>query len=99
MGLVLFGAGSSSALREMTITNIGDYKSSTIVKFDRLTNWGVNSATVPKAKQSLVDSLITNATDKSGEAEALSIYLSTNTKNALTSEEKAQITSKGYTIA
>ena len=99
MGLVMFGAGTSSALREMTITNIGDYKSSTIVRFDKLTNWGVNSTKVPKAKQSLVDSLITNATDKSGEAKALSIYLSTNTKNALTSAEKAQITAKGYTIA
>ena len=97
MGLILFGV-SASSLREMTITNLSDYSRYTVIKFDKLTNWGVNSATVPKAKQSLVDSLITNTTDKSGEDTALSIYLSTNTKNALTSAEKAQITSKGYTI-
>lgn len=99
MGLVIFGAGNSPALREMTVTNIGDYKSSTIIKFDKLTNWGVDSTKVPNAKQSLVDSLITNTPDKSAESKALSIYLSANTKAALTDEEKAQITSKGYTIA
>lgn len=99
MGLVLFGTGYSAALREMTITNIGDYQSSTIIKFDKLTNWGVNSTKVPNARQSLVNSLIINASDKSDESEALKIYLSTNTKAALTDEEKAQITSKGYTIA
>lgn len=99
MGLILFGQSGGSSLRKMTITNLSDYTQYTVIKFDQLTNWGVNSTTVPKAKQSLVDSLITNTTDKSGEAKALSIYLSTNTKNALTSEEKAQITAKGYTIA
>lgn len=98
MGLLLFGSGSNSTLREMTITNLSDYTAYSIIQFDKLSNWGVNSTTVPKAKQSLVDSLITNTRDKSGESKALSIYLSTNTKNALTSAEKAQITSKGYTI-
>ena len=98
MGLLLFG-GNHYAIREMTITNLGDYSRYTIIKLDKLMNWGVNSTKVPKAKESLVASLITNTPDKSAEAKSLSIYLSANTKAALTDTEKAQITSKGYTIA
>ena len=97
--IVLFGNKSLPSIRELTITNLGDYKSYSLIDFRDLTYWGINNTTYTKAKQSLVDSLITNTTDKSGEAKALSIYLSTNTKDALTSAEKAQITAKGYTIA
>lgn len=97
--IVLFGNKTLPSIRELTITNLGDYKGYSLIDFRDLTYWGINSTPYNKAKKSLVDSLITNTTDKSGEAKALSIYLSTNTKNALTSAEKAQITAKGYTIA
>lgn len=78
----------------MEIINISNNKN-TYLYFNGLTNWGVDSDEAPNARQSLVKSLLTNTTEKSN---AVRIYLSTNTKAALTDEEIAQITSKGYTI-
>jgi hypothetical protein len=95
---VLFGNKVIPDIRELTILNIGDFTRFNIMDFRQLNYWGINNTTYKNAKKSLVDTLITNAKDKSGESKSLSIYLSTNTKNALTSAEKAQITSKGYTI-
>lgn len=94
IGLVLFG-NSQSSIRKMTITNLSDYEAYDIIKLSDLTNWGVNSTAIPDAKKSLIDSLITNTTIRS---KTLSLYLSDNTKAALTSSEKAQITNKGFTI-
>lgn len=81
-------------LRQMEITNISS-NTNTYLYFDGLTNWGVNSDEAPNARQSLVKSLLDNTTEKSS---AVRLYLSTNSKDALTDEEIAQITSKGYTI-
>lgn len=81
-------------LREMEITNISS-NTNTYIYFDGLTNWGVNSDEAPNARMSLVKSLLDNTTDKSS---AVRLYRSTNSKDALTDEEIAQITSKGYTI-
>lgn len=93
--IVLFGNKELPDIRELTITNLSDYSSYGIIDFRDLAYWGVNNTTYKKAKQSLIDSLITNTTlrDKS-----LSLYLSDKTKAALTSTEKAQITNKGFTI-
>ncbi|MEQ2953668.1 hypothetical protein [Phocaeicola massiliensis] len=78
----------------MEITNISS-NTNTYLYFDGLTNWGVNSDEAPNARESLVKSLLDNTTEKSS---AVRLYLSTNSKDALTDEEIAQITSKGYTI-
>ena len=51
-------------------------------------------------KQCVVNSLINNTVDLvSGEYKSQTITLSSPTKALLTSDEIAQITSKGYTIA
>ena len=51
-----------------------------------------------KSKEGLIETLITNSLDRSA-LDSVSITLSSPTKALLTSDEIAQITSKGYTIA
>ena len=51
-----------------------------------------------KSKEGLIETLITNSLDRSA-YDSVSITLSSPTKELLTSDEIAQITSKGYTIA
>ena len=50
------------------------------------------------SKEGLIEALITNSLDRSA-LDSVSITLNSNTKELLTSDEIAQITSKGYTIA
>lgn len=51
-----------------------------------------------KSKEGLIETLITNSLDRSA-LDSVSIELNSDTKALLTSDEIAQITSKGYTIA
>lgn len=51
-----------------------------------------------KSKEGLIETLITNSLDRSA-LDSVSIKLNSETKALLTSDEIAQITSKGYTIA
>lgn len=51
-----------------------------------------------KSKEGLIETLITNSLDRSA-LDSVSITLNSSTKELLTSDEIAQITSKGYTIA
>ena len=50
------------------------------------------------AKEGLIETLITNSLDRSAFS-TCTIKLNSSTKGLLTSDEIAQITSKGYTIA
>jgi len=88
---------SCSNLRYFLLKGIGS-DSASIANYDTLTNWGVNSDDEPDAKQSLIDSLITYATNRSGGTKQ-TLKLSTKTKNALTTTEKTEIQTNGYTIA
>jgi hypothetical protein len=88
---------SCSNLRYFLLKGIGSDTASNAY-YDGLTFWGVNSDDEPNAKQSLVDSLITYSTDRSGGTPQV-LNLSTNTQNALTETEKNAIQTKGYTIA
>lgn len=85
-----------SNLRHFIVKGIGSNTASNAY-YTTLANWGVNSDDEPNAKQSLIDSLITYSTDRSG-GTTQRLSLSTNTKNALTATEKAAIQAKGYTI-
>ena len=51
-----------------------------------------------KSREGLIETLITNSLDRSA-YDSVSITLNSETKALLTSDEIAQITSKGYTIA
>ena len=86
-----------AGLRYLLIRNLG-VSSRTSYDFSGFTYWGVNGGGVADAKDSLIASLITYSADRSG-GTACTLTLSTNTKNALTDDEKASITAKGYTIA
>lgn len=93
--IVLFGNKETPNIRELTITNLSDFSAYSIIDFRAFNNWGVDSTIYKNAKQSLIDSLITNTTLRD---KTLSLYLSEGTKAVLTSSEKAQITNKGFTI-
>lgn len=88
---------SCSNLRYFLVKGIGSNTESSAY-YTTLTNWGVNSDDEPNAKQSLIDSLITYSTDRSGGTPQV-LNLSTTTKAQLTPSEKAAIQTKGYTIA
>jgi hypothetical protein len=88
--------GYCPALKELNLKNLGTKKSITIDSLTFPENWGVGS---DEARQSLIDSLITYSFDRAAAGyDALTITLSTATKNVLTDEEKAAITAKGFTV-
>ena len=63
----------------------------TSINFSDLTQW---------TNDTVVTSLITNSYDRAAAGlSTMKLYLSANTKAALTDEQKAAITAKGYTIA
>ena len=96
----IFGWSSNSSIRKAVFKDIG-YQS-TAVEFNTsyITNWGVNTDEIPDARQSLVDSLITYSFDRATAGyPTCTIKLSSNTKELLTADEKAQIEAKGFTIA
>lgn len=86
-----------SSLRYFLVKGIGSNTAANAF-YNTLTYWGVNSVDEPNAKQSLIDSLITYSTDRSGGTPQV-LNLSTATKGALTETEKATIQTLGYTIA
>lgn len=83
-------------LRYMRIINLGQSEL-TAYDFSLATVWGTGSE---EARQSLVNSLLTDSYDRAtaGMAPA-TVRLSTASKAALTAEEIAAITAKGFTIA
>lgn len=95
----LAGYSNLPNLKYVVLKNLGQSNLSSW-DFSRLTNWGVNDATYPDAKQSLIDSLITYSYDRaSAGMSACTVKLSSTTKALLTDDEITQIATKGYTIA
>lgn len=97
----IFGTGTTSGyqkpyLRYMRIVNLGQSEL-TDYDFSRATVWGTGSE---EARQSFVNSLLTDSYDRAtaGMVPA-TVRLSTASKAALTAEEIAAITAKGFTIA
>lgn len=83
-------------LRYMRIVNLGQSEL-TAYDFSLATVWGTGSE---EARQSLVNSLLTDSYDRAAAGMApATVSLSTASKAALTSEEIAAITAKGFTIA
>ena len=94
------GGGAPPNLRYILIKNLGTPSNCTALHLESAANWGVNTTAIPDSKQSLIDSLITYSFDRVAAGYGVcTITLSTNAKNALTDDEKAAITAKGYTIA
>lgn len=96
----LTGYNDMNQLRYVLIKDIGTCTGMTKVDFSYWSVWGVNDKTTTDARQSLVDSLLTYSFDRATAGySTCTITLSSETKKVLTSDEIAQITSKGYTIA
>ena len=94
------GITGSRSIRKAVFKDIG-YQS-TAVQFNtsKIDNWGVNTDEIPDARQSLIDSLITYSFDRATAGyPTCTITLSSTTKALLTSDEIAQITAKGFTLA
>ena len=96
----LTGSVNMNQLRYALIKDIGTCTGMTSIDFTYWTVWGVDDETTTDARQSLVDSLLTYSFDRATAGySTCTIKLHNNTKALLTSDEIAQITSKGYTIA
>ena len=97
----IFGTGTTSGyqkpyLRYMRIVNLGQSEL-TAYDFSLATVWGPGSE---EARQSLVNSLLTDSYDRAAAGMTpATVRLSAASKAALTAEEIAAITAKGFTIA
>lgn len=89
-------------LRFMLLKGLGTPSGVTSYADSRMyicTNWGVDSADIPDARQSLVDSLLTFSYDRASAGYATcTIKLSSNSYGQLTAQELADIQAKGYNI-
>ena len=96
---------ANNVFRFLKLKNLGKHSGLTTCNFTYMPYWGDESNTVEYpltegARQSLIDSLITDSFDRtSQEYSACRVILSSKTKAVLTEDEIAQITAKGYTIA
>ena len=96
----IVGYSSNKTIRKAVFKDIGYNSNAKQFNTSYITNWGVNTDEIPDARQSLIDSLITYSFDRATAGyPSCTITLSSTTKALLTSEEIAQITAKGYSIA
>ena len=97
---VLVGYIHNKSIRKAVFKDIGYHNNAKQFNTSYIDNWGVNTDEILDARQSLIDSLITYSFDRfSAGYPICTITLSSPTKALLTSEEVAQIESKGYVIA
>lgn len=88
-----------SGLTEIHWNNFGN-GSYTAVTFSSSSKLGVNTTDYPNARQSLINMLATNSFDRATNGySTCTVTLSSKTRAVLTSDEIAQITAKGFTIA
>ena len=92
---------SSQKFRYCLIKNMGKSSLTTyLFAWNCFATWGINSEKYPDARQSMIDTLITYSHDRATNNMATAtIQLHANAKARLTSEEIAQITAKGFTLA
>ena len=87
-------------MREFNLNNIGVNSTLSSVYFNDFDYWGINNEKYPNARQSLVNTLLTNSYDRASAGySSCRISLNKNVKNLLTDDEIAAITAKGFTIA
>lgn len=87
-------------MREFNLNNIGVNSTLSSVYFNDFDYWGINNEKYPNARQSLVNTLLTNSYDRASAGySSCRISLNKNIKNLLTDDEIAAITAKGFTIA
>ena len=96
----LVGNSTNTSIRKAVFKDIGYQSTAKEFNASYINNWGENTDEIPDARQSLIDSLITYSFDRATAGyPTCKINLSYYTKSLLTEDEKAQIESKGFTIA
>ena len=96
----LFGYSKNTSIKKISFKDIGYNTNAKQFNMSYTENWGVNTDTIPNARQSLVDTLITYSFDRATAGyPTCTVTLSTTTKALLTDDEIAAITAKGFTIA
>lgn len=106
-----FGYISSSSfsdcgkLQKLELRNMGKHSGMTAMYFygdysATFVSWGKDTDDVPDARQSMINTLITYSFNRAAAGySTCTISLTYSVKNRLTTDEIAQITAKGYTIA
>ena len=95
----IMGYSANKKLRYLVVKDIGIRSTDSALNTTYSNVWGINSDSVPDARQSLIDSLITYSYDRASAGySSMSITLYKDVKALLTEEEIAQITAKGYTL-
>ena len=88
------------SLTEIHWNNFGNGSGYTEVSFSNSSKLGVNTTDYPNAKQSIINTFVTNSFDRATAGyRSCKITFNSNTKALFTSDEIAQITAKGFTIA
>lgn len=98
-GSSLFGTPYSddSTLRYLNIKNFGNSNIATpFTNFKRLKLWGLNNTANPDAKQSLINTFITNSMDRS--SNPMTVTLHADVLARFTADEIQQAANKGYNL-
>ena len=98
-GSKLFGTlySDNQTLRYLNIKNFGNSNIATpFTNFKRLKFWGLNDTANPDAKQSLIDTFITNSMDRS--SNPMTVNLHADVLARFTADEIQQAANKGYNL-
>lgn len=98
-GSKLFGTmySNDQKLRYLNIKNFGNSNLATpFTNFQKLSFWGANDESNPDARQSLIDTFITNSMDRS--SNPMTVTLHANVLASFTADEIQQAANKGYTL-
>ena len=90
--------GNSYSIRKMYIKNIG-YSNCPTYNFSSISNWGVNTTSIPDASLSIYKSLVEDTSNRAGAGSSIvNIKLHSNSLSRLDNTAKAAICAKGYTL-
>ena len=98
-GYNLFGTlySDDQKLRYLNIKNFGNSNIATpFTNFKKLKFWGLNNTANPDAKQSLIDTFITNSMDRS--SNPMTVTLHADVLARFTADEIQQAANKGYNL-
>lgn len=98
-GSSLFGTlySDDQTLRYLNIKNFGNSNIATpFTNFEKLKFWGLNNTANPDAKQSLIDTFITNSMDRS--SNPMTVTLHADVLARFTADEIQRAANKGYNL-
>lgn len=88
---------NNTSIRKMYIKNIG-YSDCSTYDFSYISNWGVNTTSIPDASLSIYKSLVEDTSTRPSGSTTVNIQLHSTVLNNLDNTTKAAICIKGYTL-